>query len=202
MKYVSAVLFLIILGFVFYRHQNGGIFGPEKPIVDTIVKIDTQYQEVTVVEVRKVPVVRVIHDSIPYPEYIPDTSYPKLKLQYEDLLSKYLVKSVYDDSFPIGTYGRLVVRDTVQFNKLGNRSYDAKFDIPTITNTVTIVKPAPKKNEFYVGGGVAGNRSAVSAIQVGTIMKTKSDKILGTYVSGAPGTKLSYGVQYYVKIGK
>jgi hypothetical protein len=203
MKYINALLFVAILGFLYYSHKNGGfLFHGDKPVNDTIVKIDTAYQEVKVIDTKEVKVTSVIHDSVPYPQYIPDTLYPGLKLQYEDLLSKYLVKNVYDDSFPIGTYGRLVVRDTVQFNKLGNRSYDAKFDIPTVTNTVTVIEHAPKKNELYVGGGVAANRSAVSSVQVGMMMKTKNDKIIGTYIAGAPGTKITYGVQYYVKLGK
>jgi len=203
MKYINALLFIAILGFLYYNHRNGGsFFGGNKPANDTIVKIDTEYQQVRVIDTRKVVVTEVIHDSIPYPQYIPDTLYPGLKLQYEALLSKHLVKNVYDDSFAIGTYGKLIVHDTVQFNKLGNRSYDAKFDIPTVTNTITVIEHAPKKNELYVGGGVAANRSAIASVQIGAMMKTKNDKIIGTYIAGAPNTKITYGVQYYVKLGK
>jgi hypothetical protein len=128
--------------------------------------------------------------------YIADTSYPKLKLQYEALLTKHFTKNIYIDSLPIGTYGSIIVKDTIQFNEFSGRSYISDYKIPIITKTIT--QSSPKENEFYIGGGLATNNS----VQIGAMLKTKNDKLIGVFIGGAPNTKITYGVQYYVKLGK
>lgn len=197
-KYVLALLALSVgITFYFLKCRNTAPVPISK--VDTVIEYVHVRDTILKRSIIKLPGETDIlwKDSL---IYIADTSYPKLKLQYEALLTKHFAKNIYIDSLPIGTYGSIIVKDTIQFNEFSGRSYISDYKLPTITKT--IIQPAPKKNEFYFGGGLAASKTSFSSAQVGILFKTKSDKIIGTYIGGAAGMKFIYGVQYYSKIGK
>jgi hypothetical protein len=170
---------------------------PQKPdtvkITDTLrVPFDTSFG-------KKVFIKKTIHDTIP-PQYLADTSYPKLKAQYDTLLKQFFAKNIQEDTLPIGTIGAISIQDTVQYNKIQKRNYKVSYEVQTITNTVTITKPAPLTNAFFVGGGIIGNKKELQLLQGGFLYKTKKDKMLGTILSLNPSGQLSYGVQFYYKL--
>lgn len=162
-------------------------------ITDTlIVPFDTSFG-------KKVFIKKTIHDTIP-PQYLADTSYPKLKAQYDTLLKQFFAKNIQEDTLPIGTIGSISIQDTVQNNKIQKRNYKVSYEVQTITNTITITKPAPLTNSFFLGGGIIGNKKELQSLQGSFLYKTKQDKMFGTILSINPTGQLSYGLQFYWKL--
>lgn len=170
---------------------------------DTLIVHDTTWQEHTKVIIKDVPVVReipVAHDVF-IKEYQPDTSYPRLKAQYEALVKNYASKRVYKDSVKVGTYGHIEIIDTVSENKLSKRTAKDNFKIPIVKETMTITKYAEPKRQLYVGGGVNLNSGPnVRSAEGGLLYKTKKDQIYGAKINiGVDGT-ITYGFNMYYKI--
>jgi hypothetical protein len=107
---------------------------------DTLIVRDTTWLRHDSLIVKKVKVTKEI--SVPYEvlvkEYQADTSYPKLKKQYEDLAKDYAAKRVYIDSVNVGKFGHIQITDTVSENKLTKRTTKDNFKIPVVKETITI----------------------------------------------------------------
>ena len=132
-------------------------------------------------------------------EYLPDTNYDKLIKQYEDLVRELLAKNISSDSIKIDSIGHVYIIDTVSKNMITGRSTRYNVKYPIITNTVIV--PEKKKLQFYVGGGIQGEKSGeINQINGGLLFKTKKDQIIGIYA----GTSLNgipvYGIQSFWKI--
>lgn len=201
MKKMLFVLAGFILAYLLVNQIKGCIGDIKPPAVDTLYKTDTVWKHYDTVVKKPMVIVKIIHDTLP-PEYIPDPMYDSLKVQYQELVKDYLAKNIYQDTFKIGSLGRVIVYDTVTTNKLGIRSYMADYIIPIKRDSVFITKTvqAPKKGEVYIGGGFASNKSFQNTTQLGIIYKTKTDKIIGGYITLMPGMQVSYGVQSYWKL--
>lgn len=200
MKILANILIVItffFLGFTIKTGCNGKQI-PQKP--DTVKTTDTVFVPHDTTIYRPSPKVKeVIHDTIPG-EYLPDTAYPLVKAQYEKLLKEHFAKVIQEDTLPIGTIGTISIQDTLQANKIQKRNYKVSYEVQTITNTITITKPAPAVNQLYFGGSIHGNKRELNLVQTGLLYKTKNDKLMGALVSINPEGKLSYGIQLYWKL--
>lgn len=181
--------------------------GPDKAAKgpDTVVVHDTTYEVRDSLIIKKMTVYKTlppVHDTLP-PQYIADTNYAALKLQYEKLLGLFLARNVYVDSLKLDSVGYVVVSDTVHSNKLDNRGYKYHYKIPTIHTTTTITKYAPLKNQLYAGGGIGGNKTlGVTSLNAGVLLKTKSDQIYSVTVGTNTEGQISYGFQTFWKLKK
>lgn len=146
-------------------------------------------------------------NSIPYPvdrltkevQYLPDTNYQKLVVQYQNLLQLYLTKNIQKDSLKIDSIGYVSVTDTVTKNLIANRKFSYNLKYPVITNTITL--PPKPRNQLYIGGGIQGNQtSLVNQFNAGLLWKNKKDQIFGVYSGINTDVKLQFGVQSYWKI--
>ena len=194
------MLFIVILLFIILTQNRSCNSSKIEPTVVTVH--DTAWTVHDSLIIKKLKIKEVIHDTLP-PEYIADTSYPKLKAQYDALVFDHLAKNIYTDTLKLDTLGYVAIADTVHKNKLQNRSYNYNYKIPTIHTTTTITKYAPAKNQLYVGGGVDGNKTAgVTNLNVGLLFKTKSDKIYSVTVGSNVEGQISYGFRTFWKLKK
>ena len=146
-------------------------------------------------------------NSVPYPvdrltkeiQYLPDTNYHKLLLQYQTLLALYLTKNIQQDSLKIDSIGYVSVSDTITKNLISNRRYTYDLKYPIITNTITL--PPKSRNQLYIGGGLEGNPSnIINQVNGGLLWKNKKDQIYGVYGGVDKDIKVNVGIQSYWKI--
>jgi hypothetical protein len=196
------VLFIVILLFIILTKDRGCSSPKIEPTVVTVH--DTAWAVRDSLIIKKLKIKEVIHDTVQTPlEYIADTSYPKLKAQYDSLVVAYLAKNIYADTLKLDTLGYVAIADTLQKNSLQNRSYKYNYKIPTIHTTTTITKYAPLKNQLYMGGGVIGNKtSGVTNVNLGLLLKTKKDQIYSVIVGTNVEGQINYGFQTFWKLKK
>ena len=172
------------------------------PIAPTIVR-DTIWTEHTSTG-NNIP---SLINSIPYPidrltkeiQYLPDTNYHKLLIQYQNLLSLYLVKNIQQNKIKIDSIGFVFITDTVTKNLITGRkfSYDLKY--PIITNTITL--PPTLRNQIYIGGSLEGNKlNPINQLNAGFLLKNKRDQIYGVYGGIDKNINFNLGIQSYWKI--
>jgi hypothetical protein len=195
------IVIISLVGLVFF--QRGCEKGSEAKGPDTLVVHDTTWKTYEKTIVKQVPISKEI--PVPYEvqvtKYQADTSYPKLKAQYETLVKQYAAKRIYNDSVAVGTYGHIKLTDTVSENKLGKRTFKENYKIPEVTKTVTITKYAEPTRQLYVGGGInATSLSSFRSAEGGILYKTKRDQIFGAKVGVNTDGSITYGVQSYWKI--
>ena len=195
MKFIKDnFLSLIILFLVFILFF---IKGKETTVTKTLK--DTVWQVKDSIIFTKPLVIKTI--SIKYKdrpkEYLPDTNYASLVLQYNKLVDKFLDSNIYQDSIKIDSIGHVYVKDTVSNNLLKGRSYSYSLKYPII-NTYTT---SPPKNQLYYGGGVLGSPvEIINNIQLGVLLKTKRDRIVGINAGINSQGTITYGVSSYWKI--
>ena len=195
MKFIKDnFLSLIILFLVFILFF---IKGKETTVTKTLK--DTVWQVKDSIIFTKPLVIKTI--SIRYKdrpkEYLPDTNYDSLVLQYNKLVDKFLASNIYQDSIKIDSIGHVYVKDTVSNNLLKGRSYSYSLKYPII-NTYTT---SPPKNQLYYGGGVIGSPvEIINNIQLGVLLKTKRDRIVGINAGINSQGTITYGVSSYWKI--
>jgi hypothetical protein len=197
------LIFLIIIGALatLALYQWKGSNDHQGP--DTLVVHDTTWQIHDSLIVKKVKVKQEI--PVPYEvlvkEYQADTSYPKLKKQYEDLAKDYAAKRVYVDSVNVGKFGHIQITDTVSQNKLSKRTTKDNFKIPIVKETVTITKYADPKRQLYLGGGINGSTgSGIRSIEGGLLYRTKKDQIYGVKATTTVDGITTFGVSTYFKL--
>lgn len=185
-----AILMLVIL---FQRCAKDPVI-VDKPSVEKdtvwVTSANTYVTQPTVV--KTVP-------GIPGKEFIPDTNYSKLVLQYRNLVEQYIAKNIHQDSIKIDSIGYVKIMDTVSKNLIVGRQTSYSFKYPIITNTITL--PPVTKNQVYYGGGVSVDPMQTSTmLNLGVLLKTKKDNIYNLY--GGVSTQGTYqvGVQSYWKI--
>jgi hypothetical protein len=197
------LIFLLIIGALatLALYQWRGSTHSKGP--DTLVVRDTTWLKHDSLIVKKVKVTKEI--AVPYEvlvkEYQADTSYPKLKKQYEDLAKDYAAKRVYVDSVNVGKFGHIQIIDTVVKNKLSKRTTKDNFKIPVVKETVTITKYAQPERQLYLGGGVnASTSSGIRSIEGGLLYKTKKDQIYGLKATTTIDGITTFGVSTYFKL--
>jgi hypothetical protein len=194
----KVLIFVVVVLLFVVTLQHKGCNAPQVK-ADTVTLHDTTWQIHDSLIIKKLKVKEVIHDTLP-PEYIADTNYPKLKAQYETLVSAFLVKNIYSDTVKLDTLGYIAVADTVYKNEIYNRSYRYNYKIPTVTVTNTITKYSPAKSSLFVGGGITANTSEMKSLYGGFLYKSKKDKVFGLNVGLTGNSKIVYGLQSYWKI--
>jgi len=195
MKFVKDnFLSLIILFLVFILFFSKG----KETTVTTSLK-DTVWvykDSIIYTKPQVIKTISVLYKDRPK-EYLPDTNYASLVLQYNKLVDKFLDSNIYQDSIKIDSIGHVYVKDTVSNNLLKGRSYSYSLKYPII-NTYTT---SPPKNQLYYGGGVIGSPvEIINNIQLGVILKTKRDRIVGINAGLNSQGTITYGVSSYWKI--
>jgi hypothetical protein len=136
------------------------------------------------------------HDTI-INQYIPDTNYAKLVIQYQEIVNQLLAKNIMEDSIRIDSNGYVKITDTVQKNLVIGRSTKVNIRYPIIRETITL--PAKKTNQLYVGGAILGT-SAPNTIMGSALLKTRNDFLFGGSLSINTYGDVQYGIHSYWKI--
>lgn len=178
--------------------------GSDKPVtpVPPTVEIDTVWVKHDSMIYSKPKIVTVIK-GIPEIQYVPDTSYSKLVIQYKSLVDLCTAKNVYSDTLKIDSIGYVNVLDTISKNRIQGRRFKYDLKYPVVTKTITL--QAPPKTQVYIGGGLQGNQyNIVNQFNAGLLLKTKKDQIYGVSAGMNTDGKVQYGLQSYwkIKLGK
>lgn len=136
------------------------------------------------------------HDTI-INQYLPDTNYAKLVLQYQEVVNTLLAKNIHSDSIRIDSNGYVKITDTVQRNLITGRSSQVNIRYPIVKETITL--PAKKVTQMYIGGVVQA-APAINQISVGALLKTRNDFLFGTSLGVNTNGALQYGVGAYWKL--
>lgn len=172
---------------------------PVDPGVPTVIR-DTAWVVKDSLIVSKPQVTKSIqiesHDTI-INQYLPDTNYQKLVLQYQKVVEELLAKNIHSDSIRIDTNGYVKITDTVQRNLITGRSSQVNIRYPIIKETVTL--PQKKVTQLYVGGVVQAS-PAINQAGVGALLKTRNDFLFGGSLSVNTYGNLQYGVGAYWKL--
>lgn len=147
---------------------------------------DTQYIKNTTT--KYVKGADIYHDTTIYIE-IP------AKVDTASILLNFYAKNVFTDTFDI-KYGKFVIRDTVQFNKVLGRSYYADLLIPIITDT-KIVKERTKV-QVFAGLGMGYNKT-ISEVSAHLFLKTKKNTLYGVG-AGVFDNKINYKFNILLKL--
>ena len=136
------------------------------------------------------------HDTI-INQYLPDTNYAKLVIQYQEVVNTLLAKNIHSDSIRIDSNGYVKITDTVQRNLITGRSSQVNIRYPIIKETITL--PAKKVTQMYVGGLLQAN-PGINQVGVGALLKTRNDFLFGTSLGVNTNGALQYGVGAYWKL--
>lgn len=200
MKFVKnnliSVLALILLIILFIERCNK----PVEPTPPPKIVRDTVWLTHDSIVYSKPKVIRTIQikskDSL---IYVPDTSYPKLALQYQEIVNQLLAKNIHIDTVRIDTNGYVKIVDTVQKNLIIGRSTQVSVKYPVIKETITLY-PKPV-NQLYVGGDIGGSQiSLINQIRAGVILKNKKDQIFTASVGLGTNGHPVFGLGSYWKL--
>lgn len=193
-KNLVNIIILVLL--VIVALQRCEPTGPsEQPTIvrDTVLVVK---ESLTVTKPELVETI-IAHDSIITKEYVPDTNYAKLVLQYQEVVNQLLAKNIQKDSVAIDSVGYVKITDTVQKNLVIGRSVQTKISYPIIRETITL--PAKKTNQLYIGGAILGD-PAPNAIMASALLKTRNEKLFGGSLSINTYGNMQYGIHSYWKI--
>lgn len=195
-KLLTGIILVLVLYVAFSK--NG--CSPKVQKSDTTIVHDTTWSVKDSLIYSK-PLPGKIVYMPPTVEYLADTNYAKLKMQYDSLLKEFFALKTYYDTVRLDTLGYVSVIDSVQKNGIIGRSFYTNYKIPTITTTKTITHYAPLKAALFFGGGIEGNKTlGVTGAQLGILYKSKKDKIVGVNVGSTIGEQLTFGISSYWKI--
>lgn len=161
------------------------ISGKKYDVIST--KIDTQYIKKT--STKYIKGEDIYHDTIIYVE-------APSAVDTAAILLNFYAKNVFTDTFAI-QYGKFVIRDTVQFNKVLGRSYYADLLVPIITNT-QIVKERPKV-QVFAGLGTGVYNKNISEVSAHLFLKTKKNTLYGVG-AGVFDNKINYKFNILLKL--
>jgi hypothetical protein len=192
--FVAALIIIILL------QRCGGILVPlPQSKTDTIVQI--KYERIVEYGHSKPRYIKGERDTIIETklEYVLSEEDYGLVEKLDTLIELYSMKNIYNDSIKIDTFGYVNVTDTVQENKLLGRSFITNIVIPEKTVTITnTIYPKPIR-QFYIGGGISGNRtSPINSINAGLLYKDRRDRIFG--IGASYDGQINFGIQSYWKI--
>lgn len=196
MKFIKenfiTLIILVLVGIIYLERCNA----PEIDTKPTIVR-DTIFVEKDSIIYSKPQLIKIIerHDTA-INNYIPDTNYKKLVLQYQQVVNELLAKNVMQDSIKIDSIGYVKITDTLQKNLIIGRSSKVNVKYPIIKETVTL--PYEPKNQLYIGGSV--QVGPIGQINGGVLFKNKKDQIFGGSVGINSQGQILYGAHSYWKI--
>ena len=174
----------------------------EKPKADTVIVVKTVYKIIhdTIKTSPKI-ITKILPGKQLPPQYIPDTNYAKLKVQYERLVVDHLTKNVYTDTLKLDSLGSITVRDTTQFNKLGKRGYSVELRIPKRVETKYITTTLPPARQVYVGVGATSTSTFNTVgIRGSLLYKDKKDNMFSPSATINSNGTIVYGLDTYFKI--
>lgn len=154
-KYVAIAIVAVVIFLLLKRCGHGDV-KPAKN--DTVkVRIDTVINHYDTVVVKvPVPYKVTYHDTLesePTLTYLPIDQYPTA---IQNMLKEYNATKYFRDSVTV-KYGKVVIADTLRWNRITGRSITTEFNIPEITHTVTL--SAARRTVGLIGGEVLGNKS-------------------------------------------
>lgn len=190
---VNIIILVLLVVVALQRCQPSGPSEEPTIVRDTVMVVK---ESLTVTKPQLVETIES-HDSIIMKEYVPDTNYAKLVLQYQEIVNQLLAKNIQKDSVAIDSVGYVKIIDTVQKNLIIGRSVQSKISYPIIRETITL--PAKKTNQLYVGGAILGDPTP-NAIMGSALLKTRNEKLFGASLSVNTYGNLQYGVHSYWKI--
>lgn len=189
----GVVLIALVLLFMFWRGcQNEGTGSVR---VDTVSIVrDTTY---TVIEYDTVYIPK------PYKlvEYKTDTieTFETINVDTARILKDYLATKYYADSITL-QYGKVYVSDTISRNRITGRGVKSKFDVPVITNTITIEREK-RKTIAYIGfEGLGNHEDIIYGVGASFGFKLKNDKYYGIKALMSKSGNPLYGVQFMIPI--
>ena len=197
---------IILVGIIVFQRNGCSTYIKSfgHPTSDTLVVHDTAWTVHDSLIYSKPLPAKIIHDSTfiqGKTEYLADTNYASLKIQFDNLVKMYTALAIYVDSVKLDTLGYVSVTDSVRENRLIGRSWKYNYKIPFVTKTVTINNYAVPKTQLYVGGGIATTKTlAIDQVKAGVMLKTKTDKMYGLDVNYNLTNGVSYGFQTFWKI--
>ena len=189
----STNIIIIALLLVLFLQQLGSSSSSESKVKRDTVWIHTDstvYSKPTLIK------------TIPFPykeksiQYIPDTNYSKLVLQYNKLVDKFLSANLYKDSLKIDSIGYVIVNDTISNNILKNRSFVYNLKYPKVVERI----PEKKRNQVYYGFNLGLGDNSIQSISAGALLKTKKDHIWGAQVGINSDEQIIYTIQTYWKL--
>lgn len=198
------VLFVLTVLIISFLRQFGceGIPYLSKPIVDTVILIDTLYERHDSVIYSKPKVLKIeIHDTLPA-AYLPNSNYDVLKNQYQELAKDYLAKRFYTDTIRIGSFGTIAINDTVSNNQILGRNFVENYSIPTIEKTVRIREQLPPKTKVFAGVGFISNPVSGRIIYGDLQLITKKDQSysfqlgIDNNIKPVVGAKISWKLKF------
>lgn len=124
-----------------------------------------------------------------------------------ELIKRAQQKVYYEDTLAT-TYGDVIVKDTIQNNRITSRKWITEFSIPVVTTTTTQTVEEKKRGQLYIGMDIIGGRflpdagvvqpnNLINQFGPSLMWKTKTDKV---YEGGILyNTAGSYGVRLSTK---
>lgn len=204
LNFRTVIILVLVLIIFLQRCGSGPAPTPEKPRVDTVTVVDTQYitKRDTVYGKPKPSAPPKVDTSWRDTLRLKDSSYQYLLDRYIELGDRFYARYTYEQKFKVDSIGHITVKDTVVSNVITGRSlvYDLKYPVIKEKTTVTIHEPYKPKRQLYVGGSLWGNQvSLLNGASVGVIYKDRKDRMFGANV-GVFNSQLNYGVSSYWKI--
>jgi hypothetical protein len=191
---VAALIIIILL------QRCGGIMIPV-PQSKTDTVVETKYTTITTEGKSRPVFIKGERDTIVETEieYILSDEDYGIAERLDTLIELYSMKNIYLDSIPVDTFGYIKITDTVQQNKFLGRSFITNVTIPEKTITITnTIYPKPKR-QFYIGGGISGNKiSPINSVNAGLLYKDRRDRIFG--IGASYDGQIYYGISSYWKI--
>jgi len=172
---IIAVLIIIII----LQQQCSSPFQPfnlnpfnkriEQTVEGTVItKIETKWDTVKIDSLVYIPKwktkIETIHDTIP------------ANIDTLDILKDYYTKYFYTDTLDLDSLGNIIIKDTISRNSIVFRQITPNLLLPTTTITRDSLI---SKHEFYVGIGLAGNRTQFNYIGGELLFRSKRKKVYG-----------------------
>ena len=198
---MNKILVAIVAGLIlFIAVGKGGGCNNGAKKSDTVVTHDTTWTvHDSLIYIKPKPA-KTIYLEAPV-QFLADTNYARLKVQYDSLLKEFFALKSYADTVRLDTLGYVAIADTVQQNGLTGRSFHTNYKIPTVTVTKTITHYDPPKAQLYYGFGLDLNPTfAPTGAHGGLILKTKKDQLIGVQVGTGIEGGINYGFSSYWKI--
>jgi hypothetical protein len=172
--------------------------------IDTVRIIDTVWVPLTVKKKTKPKIKRSIPPvAIADTFNLKDTTYQSLAYKYVDVVKQLSTQNIYEDSIHIDSLGYITVTDTVQYNKLQNRTAVSNLRVPHVVEKVYVKERIlePKVRQLYIGGGISTSKYLTNTTaEAGLLFKTKRDNIYGGHIGMTVDGLVMYGFQTYWKI--
>ena len=172
---IIAVLIIIII----LQQQCSSPFQPfnlnpfnkriEQNVEGTVItKIETKWDTVKIDSLVYIPKwktkIETIHDTIP------------ANIDTLDILKDYYTKYFYTDTLDLDSLGNIIIKDTISRNSIVFRQITPNLLLPTTTiERDSLIS----KHEFYVGIGLAGNRTQFNYIGGELLFRSKRKKVYG-----------------------